>query len=453
MRRAPEFCRDRAVMVVVGDVGMDLSRRDLYQKELTVRVARSYGPGRYDRSYEDWGVDYPAEQVRWTEGRNQRAVLDLLATGRLKVDDLITHRFPIDRAEQAYELIETRSEPFVGIVLEYPVTARPESAIRLAPAPKLLGSSGKGVGLVGAGAFASGVLLPAFAAAGFDRFVSIASASGLTARGVGERKGFEKAVSGAEGVIEDPDVDVVVVATAHDSHAEITARALAAGKAVWCEKPLALTVDDLASVEDAQRIGGGVLFVGFNRRFSPSVFRVREHFAGGTGPLVITYRVNAGQVPDDHWYRDRRQGGRLLGEVCHFVDTCAAIAGDIVDVHAFAAGNGELLLGDDFTVCLRHVDGSLSTISYAAGGHRSTEKERVDILGRGRSAVIGDFREVVLDGERERLKGQDKGHASAVKAFRDLIDTGGPNPSFGISSSQAILSAAATLGLAPGARD
>ena len=444
MRRVPELCRDRATIVVIGDVGMDLSRRDLYHKELTVRVARSYGPGRYERSYEEWGVDYPSGQVRWTEGRNQRAVLDFLHTRRLSVSDLITHRFPIEDAPRAYELIESRQEPYLGVILEYPTEPQPSVPIRLSSTSDRSGEPG--VGLIGAGAFASGVLLPALRKAGFSRFVAIASASGLTARSLGERTGFERAVSGADAVVDDPDVGVVVIATAHESHGELAARALAAGKSVWCEKPLALTGDELAAVEDAWRSGGGVLYVGFNRRFSPAVERVAEHFSTGTGPLVTTYRVNAGRVPGDHWYSDRRQGGRLLGEVCHFVDTCAAIAGPILDVQAFGSTGGELLLADDFVLALRHSDGSLSTISYAADGHRSTEKERVEILGRGHTAVISDFREIVLDGKTEKLGSQDKGHRAAVRAFRKAVMAADQSRSFGLESSAAVLRAAASLG-------
>ncbi|MGH9228826.1 MAG: bi-domain-containing oxidoreductase [Acidimicrobiales bacterium] len=444
LQRAPGLCRDRATIVVVGDVGMDLSRRDLYEKELSVRVSRSYGPGRYERSYEEWGVDYPAGQVRWTEGRNQAAVLDLLARGRLVVDDLITHRFHIDDAAAAYRLIEERSEPYLGVLVEYPADARPEVPVRLSDSRA--GSGEPGVGMIGAGAFASGVLVPALRDAGFCRFVSVTSASGLTARRVGERTGFEQAVSGVDAVIADPEVEVVVIASTHNSHGALATQALEAGKSVWCEKPLALNVEELDAVGEALRRGGGVLFVGFNRRFSPAVARVREHFAGGAGPLVITYRVSAGPVSAGHWYGDRRQGGRLLGEVCHFVDTCAAIAGNVVDVVAFGSTGGELLLADDFVVALRHADGSLSTISYAAGGDSGVEKERVEVLGRGHSAVISDYRSVILDGKPEKGGRQDKGHRAAVAAFREAVLAGDPSRSVGFESSRVVLAAAASLG-------
>ena len=413
--RATEICRDRASVVVVGDVGLELDRRPFYERELTLRFARSYGPGRHDRSYEEWGVDYPAGLVRWSEGRNQEAVLDLLASGRLEVADLVTHRFPIADAADAYKMVESRSEPFVGIAFDYPNAPAIEQPIVL-KAPQASGTPG--VGLIGAGAFASSVLIPAFKQAGFERFVAVASASGLSARRMAERAGFDKAVSGADAVIEDPHVDVVVIATPHDTHAPLAAQALRAGKHVFCEKPLALTMEELDDVEAAWRESGRVLFVGFNRRYSEPIKLVREHLASGSGPLVITYRVSAGTLPETHWYHDRRQGGRLLGEVCHFIDTCAAIVGQpAIEVHAIGTGKDELLLENDVVVTLRYCNGSLATVSYASGGHASTEKERIDVLGRGRSATVVDFRQVMLDGRQQSTSGRNKGHGREATAF------------------------------------
>jgi len=423
--RAPALCRDQANVVVVGDIGLDLDRRPFYERELALRFARSYGPGRYERSYEEWGVDYPPGLVRWTEGRNFEAVLDLLAAGRLDVAGLVTHRFPIADAVSAYDLVEAGGEPSLGILFDYPDAPEPDRPIVLrAPTDGDLG-----VGLIGAGAFARTVLVPAFKEAGFDRFVSVASASGLSARRMAERAGFEKAVSDAEEVIDDPAVDVVVIATPHDCHARLAAQALRAGKHVFCEKPLALTMEELNDVEAAQREGGRVLFVGFNRRYSEPIRLLKEHFAGGTDPLVLTYRVSAGMLPATHWYNDRRQGGRLLGEVCHFVDTCAAIVGsDATKVHCLGSGKGgELLLDEDLALSLRYEDGSLATITYASGGHHSVSKERIEVLGRGRSAVLDDFGTVTLDGEKVGgSSGWGKGHDAEVRAFRTALASGAP---------------------------
>ena len=443
--RTPSLCRDRATVVVVGDVGLDLDRRPFYERELTLRFARSYGPGRYERSYEEWGVDYPSGLVRWTEGRNLEAVLDLLGSGRLVVGDLVTHQFGVADATEAYELIETGSEPFLAIVFTYPATPDVERPVVVHRRKQ---SDRPGMGLIGAGAFATGVLVPAFKHAGLDRFVSVASASGLSARRLAERAGFEKAVSGAEAVIDDPAVDVVVIATPHDTHAALAAQALRAGKHVFCEKPLALTMEELDDVEAAWGESGRVLFVGFNRRWSEPVRLVRQHFDVGSGPLVITYRVSAGSLPSSHWYHDRRQGGRLLGEVCHFIDTCAAIVGsDALEVRSMASGKAESLLSDDVVVALRYADGSLATITYASGGHPATEKERIEVLGRARSATITDFRTVSLDGRETSFRSQDKGHGAVVDAFRDAMhDQVDVSPSSLNTSRTALLCASRMLG-------
>lgn len=447
MQRVPALCRDRAAVVVVGDVGLELDRRPYYDRELTIRFARSYGPGRYERSYEDYGVDYPAGFVRFTEGRNLETVLDLLASGRLRVDDLVTHRFAIADAADAYALIEARREPVVGVQLTYPDgDVGPEEPIRIGQPRNV---SAPGLGLIGAGAFATTVLLPALQKAGFNHLVAVASASGLSARHLAERAGFERAVSGADAVIDDPAVDAVVIATPHDTHAALAARALRAGKHVFCEKPLALSDSELDDVEAALRDSAGALFVGFNRRWSDPVARVRGHFAGATGPLVITYRVNAGSLPPTHWYHDRRQGGRLLGEVCHFVDTCAAIVGVPADV-VRALGSGspaeESALANDVAVLLHYPDGSLATISYASAGDGRVEKERIDVLGRGHAATLVDFRKVILDGQETTFRPQDKGHDAEARAFRDIVAGRRPAGTEGVTSTRTTLRAAAALG-------
>lgn len=455
MARSPELCRDRATVVVVGDVGLDLDRRPFYERELTIRFARSYGPGRYERSYEEWGIDYPIGSERFTEGRNLETVLDLLASGRLQVDDLVSHRFAIADAGDAYQLIEQRREPYLGIQVDYPVAAAAPSAGAAADDRPIVVNPPRrattpAIGLIGAGAFATTVLLPAFRKAGFDRFVAVTSASGLSARHLAERAGFEVAVSGATAVIEHDEVDVVVVATPHDTHAALTAEALRAGKHVFCEKPLALTFDELDEVEAAVAAApGSRLFVGFNRRWSEPVRLVRDHLGADGGPLVVTYRVNAGTLPASHWYHDRRQGGRLLGEVCHFVDTCAAIVGQTAD-RVTAVGGGapgtELVLAQDTVVALHYPDGSVAAITYAAGGDRSVEKERIEVLGRGHAATIIDFREVILDGRTTTVRPQDKGHLAEVHAFREILQGARPAASEALASMRTTLEAAAALG-------
>ncbi|SQD97055.1 Putative 1,5-anhydro-D-fructose reductase [Parafrankia sp. Ea1.12] len=472
--RATEFARDRAQLVVVGDVPLGLARAPFYEKELALRFARSYGPGRYERGYEEWGVDYPAGQVRWTEGRNQEAVLDLLAAGRLSVADLVTHAFPLEQAATAYDLVSTRREPYLAIRFDYPRRAEPvEVASRAAgtaptdesgpgearPAGQRAsrtarrfgapgGRRGSRVGWIGAGNFSGSVLLPAFRDAGFDHFVRVASASGRSARAFADRHGFQGTATGVDQLLDDDDIDVVVIATPHSTHARLAAAALERGRHVWCEKPLALDLADLEMVEQAAAVGGGVLMVGLNRRFSPAVVEARRRLAERDGPLGLVYRVAAGPVPPDHWYGDRREGGRLLGEVCHFVDTCATLAGSRVEVATALPGRGgEALLAEDLAVTLRHLDGSLSTIAYSSARPRACRKEMIEALAGRRHLRIDDFRELVVDGDSGWKGAQDKGHRAAAGAFLRMCRGGATEVTAElIASSRATLAAAASLG-------
>ena len=426
MSRAPALCRDRAAVVMVGDVGMPPRRTPYYEREISLLFARSYGPGRYEPSYEAWGVDYPAGQVRWTEGRNQEAVLDLLASGRLQVSGLVTHTFGIGDADAAYRLLEERAEPRLAIRLTYPAaaglaSAGPDQPVRLRPSPA--DRAQPGVGWIGAGAFSTGTLLPAFKDAGFERFVAVATASGVSARRAAERHAFEKAVSGAEAVIDDPDVSVVVIATPHDVHTELASRALSAGRDVWCEKPLALTCDGLDEVEKAWRESGRQLTLGFNRRWSPAVLAAQQALAEEPVPKLVVYRIAAGRVADGHWYLDRRQGGRLLGEVCHFVDAAQALVGaDIED--AVGVLGGDASQGNDgVIVALRFADGSVASIAYGSTAP-VTGKERIEVLAGSRQVIIEDFRSVLVN-DRTLWKGrQDKGHRAHAAAFRQAVRDG-----------------------------
>jgi predicted dehydrogenase/threonine dehydrogenase-like Zn-dependent dehydrogenase len=416
--RVPALCRDRAAVVVVGDVGLQLNRTPFYERELSLRFARSYGPGRYDPSYEAWGVDYPAGQVRWSEGRNFEAVLDLLATGRLVVSDLVTHAFDIDGATTAYELIEERGEPYLAIRLDYPGEADQHGTVQVRQPPVTQARArAAGVGLIGAGAFATGTLLPALQAGGFGQLVAVASASGLTATRAAQRHGFEKAVAGPDAVLADPDVTVVVIATPHDTHVSLAIRALAAGRHVWCEKPLALTEDELDAVRDSWLESGRVLAVGFNRRWSPALAAARRKLAGVSDPKLVVYRIAAGRVPDDHWYRDRRQGGRILGEVCHFVDTAQSLVGAPIEDVTALPGGGPGGAGDDVVVALRFADGSLASISYGSAVP-SAGKEWIEVNVGTHRLVIDDFRSVTADGRRLWKGRQDKGHHAVAAAFR-----------------------------------
>lgn len=440
IRRATDLLRDRGTIVLVGDVGMELERRPFYDKELQLRVARSYGPGRYETTYEEYGIDYPIGQVRWTEGRNLEAFLDLVASDQLEVADLVTHTYDFGSALDAYRLIERGDEPYLGIQLSYD-HAVPESAH-----PRRADPASEGIGLIGAGAFARRVLLPAFESAGFAHFNVVASARGLSAQGLVDGGPFIRTADTAGELIADPSVGIVVVATPHDTHAALVANALDAGKHVFCEKPLALDFDELDAVDKAWRASGRVLFVGFNRRYAPAIDAVMRHLGDG-GPLVITYRVNAGPIPPGHWYNDRRQGGRLLGEVCHFIDTCAALVGHpVTNVYATGSGANEALLAPDYTVVMQFSDGSQAAISYASDGNDATAKERVEVLGRGHTAVIDDFTRVDADGKVIWSGRQDKGHNALVRLFKQAIDSPGSQPTGDfLQSTAATLAAAASL--------
>jgi len=421
--RAPALCRDRAKIVVVGDVGLDLPRAPFYDKELSLLFARSYGPGRYEPSYEKWGVDYPPGQVRWTEGRNAEAVLDLLAAGRLQVSDLVTHAFGIGDAAAAYRLLELRREPCLAIRLSYPAAPGAGQPIQVRPRAA---TWSPGIGLIGAGAFATGTLLPALRAAGFDRFVAVATASGVSARRAAERHGFEQAVSGPGAVIADPDVNVIVIATPHDLHQELTTEALAAGRHVWCEKPPALALAGIDEIEKAWLNSGCQLTLGFNRRWSPAVQAARGLLAGVPGPKLLVYRVAAGPVPAGHWYTDRRQGGRVLGEVCHFVDAAQALIGtEIEEAAAVTAGGPHD--GECAALSLRFACGSLATIAYGSA-EPVAGKEWVEVSAGPHRVTIADFRETRADGKLLWRGRQDKGHRAHAAAFRQAVRGGNPMP-------------------------
>lgn len=417
VQRATEVLRDRGRVVVVGDVGLELDRRPFYEKELDLRFARSYGPGRYDRSYEEWGVDYPLGHVRWTEARNIEAYLDLVARGRVAVDDLITHVFDIADASSAYETLE--AEPTaLAVQLSYtaPAEVDPRPMQRL---PRRTGGSHR-AGIVGAGNYARATFLPALKAAGWgDDLVAVTSSTGLSARHLAERHGIGLVFPSADALIDSDDVDVIFILSRHDSHADLTVRALDAGKQVFVEKPLAITLDQLDAVEQAYARNAGQLFVGFNRRHAAATLQTQRVLAGGTGPVTVSYRVNAGVLPDTHWYKDRRQGGRILGEVSHFIDFASwVVDAAVVSVSAVGSGRGEPALEEDVTILLGYADGSAATISYVTDAHPSTPKERVDITGRGHTIEIEDFRAVRIDGSTWKAPVMDKGHAELLRRAR-----------------------------------
>ena len=430
---AGEISRPQGRVIVVGAVGLNLPRKPYYDRELTFRISMSYGPGRYDRNYEERGHDYPFGYVRWTEGRNIEAFLDLISSGHINIDPLITHRFKIEDAEQAYELI-TGKEPYLGVVLQYDATRELSTRIEL-PRKARDASSAKAVrvGLIGAGDYAKSMLLPNFKMAGAD-FQAIATASGVTARSVGEQQGFRFCASGAGEVINDADVNLVVIATRHASHAELARQALAVGKNVFVEKPLAITDQQLEGVVDAARIGGQ-LMVGFNRRFSPLARAALDFFKGREFPLSINYRINAGRISPGHWVHDPNEGGRIIGEVCHFIDLIHFLTGSLttrVFAESVGARNSEMTGEDSVFITMRLADNSNASIAYLAEGDKALSKERIEIFGGGKSFVIDDFRSATAyENGREKttkLREQDKGQRDEVRSAMSVVLEGRPAP-------------------------
>ena len=436
---AGAVARDRAIVVAVGTVGMDIERKAYYEKELDLRISRSYGPGRYDAAYEQKGRDYPIGYVRWTETRNMEAFVQLLAQKKLNLNALITHRFPVERAQSAYDLITGRSqESFLGVVIQYADTAVDVRTLMLVPdtgisdRSRAAGESGLMVGLLGAGGFASSTLIPAMKASSHTTLVMVCAATGSHAKHAGRKFGFRDCTTNVLELFRDPAINTVVVATRHHLHANQLLSALAAGKNVFCEKPLCLSEEELRAIVCAyleiptsQR---PALMVGFNRRFAPMIALTKSFLASISEPLALHYRINAGYLPPDHWVNDPEQGGgRLLGEVCHFVDLLLYLAGSpVIDIETRALGPTERYSGDNVLVSLRFANGSEGTISYLANGDRSYSKERIEIFGGGSTVVLDDFRrlELVRNGRRQTIRSrfrQDKGHRAEWAAFADFI--------------------------------
>ena len=430
---AGTIARDRAVVVAVGTVGMDIERKAYYDKELDFRISRSYGPGRYDVAYEQKGRDYPIGYVRWTETRNMEAFLQFLAEKKVEVNSLITHRFPVERAQIAYDLITGRTrESFLGVVIQYPDSSEAVRTITLIPVNSItkLGSSEGSVkvGLLGAGGFASSTLIPAMKASSDTSLISVCAATGSHAQHAGRKFGFRVCTTEEAALIQNPEINTVVIATRHHLHARQVMAAFGAGKDVFCEKPLCLTEDELSEIVRAysaiSSASRPALMVGFNRRFAPMVVQMKSFLNSISGPLALNYRINAGYLPPDHWVNDREQGGgRVLGEVCHFVDLLMFLAGSpIVEVAGRAVGTAARYSGGNVLVSLRFANGSEGMISYLANGDRSFSKERLEIFGGGATAVLEDFRrlELVRNGRKKTIHSrwrQDKGHAAEWASF------------------------------------
>ncbi|MBC7910315.1 MAG: bi-domain-containing oxidoreductase [Pyrinomonadaceae bacterium] len=437
---AGEISRLKGRVVAVGLVGMDVPRDLYFKRELTLKISMSYGPGRYDPEYEERGHDYPFAYVRWTEGRNIEAFLDLVAEGRVNVEKLITHRFSIDEGERAYQLISGETgEPYLGVLLNYDTERELEQRIETSKASTAQRVSRQqksvSVGMIGAGGYAQGMLLPHFKAAGVE-FRGIATATGLTARNIGERYGFAYSASGADEILNDEEVNLIVIATRHDSHAELARRALERNRHVFLEKPLALNESELQSLLEAAENSEGRLMVGFNRRFSPHARAAKEFFAGRQAPLSMCYRVNAGRIAREHWIQNASTGGgRIIGEACHFIDLMQFLTGALatrVYAESITSRNHQIVDEDSVFITLRFSDGSNGSIAYLAEGDKALAKERVEIFGEGKTFVLDDFRNATMyrNGREEtsKLRAQDKGQADEINAVCAVVLESSPAP-------------------------
>jgi predicted dehydrogenase/threonine dehydrogenase-like Zn-dependent dehydrogenase len=429
---ATSILRQKGVIVIVGAVPMNIPREPhFYKKELELKISCSYGPGRYDHTYEEEGHDYPYGYVRWTENRNMSAFVDLLESGAVDVEPLITHVFDIEQAEEAYEIITGKVKvPSIGILLSYPETEDIKSGQPLLPSTTPEPSVR--IGFIGAGSFAQKFLIPYARAHG--ELLALADSRGMTAKSVGEKYKFHSFSADSQDVISNKAINAVFIATRHNSHGDLVVAALEAGKNVYVEKPLTIFESDLSRIADAcRRNPDRRLQVGFNRRFAPLARQAKELFRGLSEPLVINYRINAGFIPKDHWIQTDEGGGRILGEVCHFVDFLQFITGadpKAVFAECIASQNSKMYNQDNIAVTIRFSDGSIGLITYLACGDKILAKERVEIFGGGNSFIINDFQtaDVYHGGRYKRIKKPGKGHKEEVELFTKSIREGVPAP-------------------------
>lgn len=419
---AGEISRLRGRVVVVGLVGMNLQREIFYKRELDLKLSLSYGPGRHDPEYELAGHDYPLPYVRWTEQRNMEAFLNLVAEGRVTPEKLVTHRFPINEAEKAYELIG-RQGPYLAMLLKYPeeVPLQVGRTVTRAEPRRKTTSDQIGVGFIGLGNYAKGTLLPAVKKVPGIALQRVGTSTGISANSAAEKHGFASFSTDGNEVLGADDVEVLFIATRHNSHAEYAARGLAAGKNVFVEKPLALDLEQLDRVMDVAAASPSLLTVGFNRRFAPMTARAKNELERVPGPKAMLYRVNAGALPADSWIRRNEGGGRIIGEVCHFVDTLTHLAGSLpTEVHAVTLADHD----DSVSVLMRFADGSTGTIVYSSVGDPAVPKEYIEVFAPGAVVQVEDFTRLVVTtgGKRKVIKGaQDKGQVALVAAFFSAV--------------------------------
>ena len=436
IRQAAQMCRKRGRIVLVGVTGLKLSRDDFFEKELTFQVSASYGPGRYDPNYEEKGQDYPIGFVRWTEQRNFEAVLDLMATGALNVRQLISHKFDINEAEKAYELIIS-NKPSLGILLTYPGTQITNESRKV-----LLKNKNNikifnnfnaikkiKLSFLGSGNYASSVLIPAFKTENTE-LISLASNSGVSGAHIGSKYGFLETTTDSDRLLNDNTTDAVVIATRHNTHADFVIKALKNQKHVFVEKPLCLTLEELNKIESTYS-QSNILMVGFNRRFAPQVQKMKILLESTKGPKTMIMTVNAGKTPNDHWTQDTKiGGGRILGEACHFIDLLRFLVGEKITNYKIQFMDSSTK--DTADIQLSFKDGSIATIHYYANGSKSLPKERLEVFAQGGVLQLNNYRKLIGFGwpgfKKMNLWQQDKGQKACVKAFVNAISSGNISP-------------------------
>ncbi len=434
---AMEIVRKRGTVVVVGAVGMNLPRSPFYEKEVEFRISCSYGPGRYDPSYEEHGNDYPAGYVRWTENRNMQSFLDLVAQSKVNVAAMTTHHFPLDRAAEAYSLITGKTpnadgKPYFGIVLDYPrsTSARLQRSVQNSTAKPANTANTVVVGFIGAGAFAQTNLLPHLKASNDVSLHVIATPTPVKAKSVQERFGFERCETSAEGVFGDVAVNLVICASRHDSHGKYVAESLRSGKNIFMEKPLCVSLTELVAIDEAQKNSTAQVMVGFNRRFSAPFSAMQKFFAHRQDPMSMLYRVNAGAIPPESWIQDPAQGGRIIGEVCHFIDCMVFLSGSL-PVRVFAEGistaNTKAQRRDTVNISLKFADGSIGTVQYLANGDSAVPKEYCEVFADGKTAQMHNFEALDLAQGRKISRSKfdgTKGHKQEMSALIQAVKSG-----------------------------
>lgn len=436
---AGQICRDRGSVVAVGAVGLEIPRKIYYEKEINVNISRSYGPGRYDINYEEFGEDYPIGYVRWTEGRNLEAVIELIESNKIGVNSLISHRFNIENGVHAYETITGKNdEKFLGVIIIYPDLQNEEEngqKIILTPKSKVSPTKSIGVGILGAGLYANAVFLPILKKSENIEKVGICSAKGLNARQLAKKFDFQFATTDENEIIRNSDLNTVVILTRHNDHVRQVVESLNFKKHVYCEKPLALSIEELNLISTAYNNSESRLMVGFNRRFAPLLQKLKRILEQSGEPKRIHYRINAGYLPLDHWLHNQDiGGGRIIGEGCHFIDLCIYLANSKpVSIQTTGLPNIGKYKNDNVIIQIIFEDGSIATVDYLSNGDKSVEKEYLEIFSGGIVGQLHDFRNLIItsNGTKKTFsKGmkQDKGHIGAWQAFLKSIETGSEPP-------------------------